>query len=331
MLCKAYSCLYYVETVELGCKKKKKRMSSTRRAPLLDEAKQLIDGKDVFLFDCDGVIWVGSELVAGVGEVLQNLIALGKRVLFVTNNSTKSRKAYVRRFADLGLDFVAPQQIYSSSWATAAHLKSLNFGGKVYVVGEIGIREELECVGIASLGADLDNERDGGVFARDEWVADEDVGAVVVGYDRQINFYKLAAAQQYLARGGEQCLLLATNPDSTFPVRAGERLPGAGTMVAAVERCSGRQATVIGKPSSLIVDLLMAEHGIDDASRVLMVGDRLNTDIAFGNNAGADTLLVLTGISTLTDLDTSDVQPAHYTPSIVDLLDATKQLLGSQS
>jgi hypothetical protein len=111
----------------------------------------LLDKTDVFIFDCDGVIWKGDSLIDGVPAILKMLREAGKRIFFVTNNSTKSRKGYLGKFRGLGLDGVEAEEIFSSSFAAAAYLEKTNFkasGKKVYIVGEVGIAEELDLIGV---------------------------------------------------------------------------------------------------------------------------------------------------------------------------------------
>ena len=110
-----------------------------------------------FIFDCDGVLWKGDSLLEGVPETLEMLRGMGKKIIFVTNNSTKSRKGYQSKFSSMGLT-VAPEEIYSSSFAAAAYLDASQFpkNRKVYVVGEVGIGEELELLGYTSLGGPSD-------------------------------------------------------------------------------------------------------------------------------------------------------------------------------
>lgn len=112
---------------------------------------------EAFIFDCDGVIWRGDTLIPDVPETLDMLRQAGKRLIFVTNNSTKSRKGYQGKFTSLGLN-IAPEEIYSSSFAAAAYLEATNFpkDKKVYVVGEVGIQEELDLLGFQHIGGPKD-------------------------------------------------------------------------------------------------------------------------------------------------------------------------------
>ncbi|KAL8517890.1 hypothetical protein ACS0TY_009269 [Phlomoides rotata] len=135
-------------------------MSPRASAEQLKDPDQLIDSVETFIFDCDGVIWKGDKLIDGVPETLDMLRSKGKRLVFVTNNSTKSRKQYGKKFETLGLN-VTEEEIFASSFAAAAYLKSIDFpkDKKVYVVGEDGILKELELAGIQYLGGPEDGEK----------------------------------------------------------------------------------------------------------------------------------------------------------------------------
>eukprot|EP00958_Prasinococcus_capsulatus_P002778 scaffold237_cov421-Prasinococcus_capsulatus_cf.AAC.19 len=123
-----------------------------------DMKGKLVDSVDTFIFDCDGVIWKGDTLIDGVPETLEMLRSKGKRLIFVTNNSTKSRKQYLKKFLSLGLQ-VNEEEVFSSSFAAAAYLKFINFEKKVYVVGEEGIQQELDLAGIKHIGGPVRSPR----------------------------------------------------------------------------------------------------------------------------------------------------------------------------
>uniref|UniRef100_A0A8R7TKL9 4-nitrophenylphosphatase n=1 Tax=Triticum urartu TaxID=4572 RepID=A0A8R7TKL9_TRIUA len=128
-------------------------------AAKLEDAEALIDSVETFIFDCDGVIWKGDKLIDGVPETLDLLRSKGKRLVFVTNNSTKSRKQYGKKFETLGLS-VNEEEIFASSFAAAAYLQSIDFpkDKKVYVIGEEGILKELELAGFQYLGGPVCNK-----------------------------------------------------------------------------------------------------------------------------------------------------------------------------
>ena len=265
-------------------------------ALLLDDGVSLAD-VDCIVMDCDGVIWQGDTLLPGARESIALLREQGKRLVFVTNNSNKSRKQYVYKFEQLGIA-VEKEEIFSAAFAAAAYLKTRKFAKKAFVVGGRGIVDELN---------DMQIEVDPGVFnavqcTEQDWedmFLDDDVGAVIVGQDVAFTYAKLAYASLAIQRGAA---FVATNPDAADALGPG-MMPGAGAIVAAVETASGVSPEMYaGKPSAFLLELLKGNHV--DMSRTLVVGDRLDTDVAFGKAGGAGvTVLTLSGVSTLDDVD----------------------------
>ena len=270
-------------------------------ALLLDDGEGLLSriatDVDCIVMDCDGVIWQGDTLLPGARESIALLREQGKRLVFVTNNSNKSRAQYVYKFEQLGIA-VEKEEIFSAAFAAAAYLKTRKFDKKAFVVGGRGIVDELN---------DMQIEVDPGVFnavqcTEVDWedlVLDVDVGAVIVGQDVAFTYAKLAYASLAIQRGA---VFVATNPDAADSLGPG-MMPGSGAIVAAVETASGRSPEIYaGKPSAFLLELLKGNHV--DMSRTLVVGDRLDTDIAFGKAGGAGlTVLTLAGVSTLDDVD----------------------------
>ncbi|MBA0778823.1 hypothetical protein Gotri_006638 [Gossypium trilobum] len=264
-------------------------------------ARALLDSVDAFLFDCDGVIWKGDKLIDGVPQTLDMLRSKGKKLVFVTNNSTKSRIQYANKFQSLGLS-VNQDEIFSSSFAAAMYLKVNQFPPhkKVYVIGGEGIVQELQLAGFTALGGP--------------------VGAVVVGLDPDINYYKLQYATLCI-RENPGCLFIATNRDSVGHMTDLQEWPGAGCMVAAICGSTEQEPIVVGKPSTFMMDFLLQKFNVS-TSRMCMVGDRLDTDILFGQNAGCKTLLVLSGVTTQSTLDdpSNSIKPDYYTNKVSDIL-----------
>jgi 4-nitrophenyl phosphatase/phosphoglycolate phosphatase len=128
---------------------------------LSDPQSEILDQVDVFIFDCDGVIWRGDSLIDGIPETLEKLRKAGKKMFFVTNNSTKSRAGYKKKFDSLGLD-IPSEEIFSSSFAAAAYLEQTKFkesGKKAYIIGEVGICEELDLIDIPYIGGPADSDK----------------------------------------------------------------------------------------------------------------------------------------------------------------------------
>eukprot|EP00911_Craspedida_sp_UC1_P000142 UC1_evm1s114 len=299
-----------------------------------DSLRALLDRTNVFIFDCDGVLWQGSAPIAGVPETLAFLRSLGKRIFFVSNNSTKSRSKYLEKFARLGIT-ASRDEVLSSAFAAAlllrdhpalelsnteekeegeeeeeeergkeaeeqevAKKKRNNKKGKkkkkkVYVVGEQGIIDELAAVGIESVGGPAHADRRVTMEAGEEPRVDPDIGAVCVGFDRNLNYYKIQYAQRCVRHLGAE--FVATNRDPISPLTKGHEWAGGGSMVGALVGCLEREPIVAGKPSSVLIDYILAMgHSPEEC---LMVGDRLNTDILFGVQNSLQTLLVLSGVT----------------------------------
>ncbi|KND03007.1 phosphoglycolate/pyridoxal phosphate phosphatase [Spizellomyces punctatus DAOM BR117] len=280
-----------------------------------EEIEAFIDSIDTFLLDCDGVIWSGNHVIDGVQEVLDLLRAKGKRLLFVTNNSTKSRAAYLKKFASLHIN-ASVDEIFGSSYAAAYYIANvLNFpkDKKVYVIGMSGIREELASEGIRYAGAEDDNENLADMSLMSSIHPDPEIGAVLLGFDLNINYKKLAKAFTYL-HADDQCHFLATNSDLTFPA-GGTVYPGTGALLAALAAPLERKPLVLGKPHQPMLDVIVAKYHLNK-DRTCMIGDRLDTDIEFGKKGGLKTLLVMTGVTNPDKLKRSPIQPDCYISSL---------------
>ncbi|XP_027185047.1 phosphoglycolate phosphatase 2 [Coffea eugenioides] len=285
-----------------------------------NDVKDLLHSVDAFLFDCDGVIWRGDVLIDGVRDTLDMLRSMGKKLVFVTNNSTKSRRQYAKKFHSLGIT-VTEDEIFSSSFAAAMFLKVNDFPKekKVYVIGGEGILDELELAGFVGLGGPEDGKKTVELEANCLFEHDKSVGAVVVGLDPYVNYYKLQYGTLCI-RENPGCLFIATNRDAVGHMTDLQEWPGAGCMVAAICGSTQREPIVVGKPSTFMMKFLLKKFNIS-TSRMCMVGDRLDTDILFGQNAGCRTLLVLSGVTNLSTLEDSSnhIRPDYYTSKLSDI------------
>lgn len=291
------------------------------------EASDFIASMDTFIFDCDGVLWNEAGPLEGAVEVLEELRKLNKRIFFVTNNSSKSRAAYLKKFEKFGIE-ACKEEIYCTSYAVAYYLREIiKFDKKVFTIGTTGMVEELDALNIPHTGSGPDHSSGG--YNMQEWTSftlDPEVGAVVCGFDEHFSYHKLIRAASYLAK--ESCLFIATNCDDRFPFSNGDVVvPGTGCFVISVETAARRKALVLGKPESVMFECMTSRHAID-TKKTCMIGDRLNTDILFGNNCGLKTILVLTGISSLADVNSIKISnspdhksciPDFYMPGIEDL------------
>jgi len=259
--------------------------------------------------------------VDGAKDVLEMLRRQNKSIVFVTNNATKSRRNYKGKFDKLGID-VTVDEIFGSAYAAAVYISSvikLPKDKKVYVIGMSGIEEELREEGISFIGGTDPADNTLEPFSLADFTLDPSVAIVLCGLDMGINYTKISKAFQYLTRN-EGCAFLATNEDSTYPDSSG-LLPGAGSLSATLRFALGRDPLSTGKPSKTMLDCVRAKHDFDP-TRTIMVGDRLNTDIMFGQGGGLSTLLVLTGITKLAEItgpNPSQIVPEYVTESLGDL------------
>ncbi|KAL0473504.1 4-nitrophenylphosphatase [Neurospora intermedia] len=286
---------------------------------------EFIDKFDVFLFDCDGVLWSGEHVFEGVVETLELLRSRGKKTVFVTNNSTKSRPEYKKKFEGLGIP-ADEDEIFGSAYSSAIYisriLKLAPPKNKVFVIGEAGIEQELTTENIPFIGGtDPSFRRDVTVEdfngLADGSLLDPEVGCVLVGLDWHINYLKLSHAYQYLRRGA---VFLATNVDSTFPMN-NNFFPGAGSISVPLVHMTGQEPVALGKPSQAMMDAIEGKFHLDRA-RTCMVGDRLNTDIKFGIEGRlGGTLAVLTGVNKKEDWEAADAVavPSFYVDKLSDL------------
>jgi len=250
------------------------------------------------------------------------IICEHQKIIFVTNNATQSRKSYKKKFDGLGIE-ASEDEIFGSAFASAVYISTvlkLPKDQKVYVIGEMGLEHELDEEGIQHIGGTDPADLKLGPFKPSDFTPDASVGAVLVGLDTSITYTKLSKAFIYLSRKDPPVHFLATNLDPTYPA-GGNLLPGAGSISAPLRLAMGKDPVSLGKPGKGMMDCIKAKHQFDP-SRTIMVGDRLDTDIAFGQMGGLTTLLVLTGVTEEREImgpSASPIVPDFVTPGIGDL------------
>lgn len=261
---------------------------------------ELLEKYRGFIIDLDGVVYLLHQTIEGSPEVINRLQREGVPFVFLTNNSVATPEMYVERLLQHGID-VSPEAFVTSPQAVGRYLdeKGVGPGSTAFVIGERGLVRELEDRGVRLLDTG------------------EGVGAdyVFVGWDRDFCFEKLKTAVVAVRRGAG---FVATNADATYPTPEG-LWPGSGSILAAVRTGAAREPVVAGKPNPLIVELALQRLGLE-AGEVLLVGDRLDTDILAGANAGVDTLLVLTGVSQAREAEEAGIIPTYVRRSLSDLL-----------
>jgi 4-nitrophenyl phosphatase len=236
------------------------------------------------IVDMDGVLWRGDQPMPGLTDFFATLRALEVRFVLATNNASKRPDEYQEKLARFGVE-VPLETILTSAQATADYLASIAPPGTpVYAIGGNGVRHALTERGFV--------------------LAEEDVRYVVVGWDPDLHWQKMAKAALLIQRGA---VLIGTNPDTTYPTPAG-LVPGNGSNLAVLELTTGVKPVVIGKPEPWLYRAAMARMG-GSPETTAALGDRLDTDILGGRRAGLRTILVLSGITTPEELARSPVRP----------------------
>jgi arabinose operon protein AraL len=250
-----------------------------------------------WLFDLDGTVYLGERLIPGADLTIATLRAAGRRVAFLSNKPLQTRREYAAKLSRLGVP-AGPDDVINSSLVLARHLRAVDPGAPVFVIGEPPMLAEMAAHGF-------------------EVRSDERVRWVVIAFDRTFDYAKLNTALQAVRQGAR---LIATNPDRTCPVEGGE-IPDCAGMIAAVEAVTDRKVeAIVGKPSPIILEVALAALGVA-AGDAAIVGDRIETDIVMGRRLGLGTVLVLSGVTRANDPRIASTAPDHVLRSIRDLVE----------
>ncbi len=263
----------------------------------------MLQEKKYFLFDIDGTLAVDDTLFADTRILLDYIDAIGGRSFYITNNSIKSRKDYVDKFARWGIE-TDEDQFMTASYATCRYLKEQYDGRKVFVMGTPSFVAEVRSFGLTV------TER-----------VEPDVACVAVGFDNTLTYEKVNAACELLFR--QDVDFVATNPDLRCPTSYGF-MPDCGSICRMLTGATDREPHFVGKPDREMVDLCRAQTGAGP-EEVLVVGDRLYTDIACGIYAGVETALVFTGEAKRSDLADTAYPPDYTFDTIGDLYRALRE------
>jgi HAD superfamily hydrolase (TIGR01450 family) len=281
----------------------------------------------LLLVDLDGVVYRGAQPVPGVAAVLVARVEAGDEVVYVTNNAMWDRTDYVTRLSGMGAP-ADPDRIVSSARATALYLRDLQPPvRRVLVVGGAGMVHELDDVGIEVVRSGDAAER-WSANGRDAAAAVGPVDAVVVGLDLEFTYPRLACAAEAVRAGAR---FVATNRDPVYPHEKG-LMPGAGSIVAAIEAASGVTPVSIGKPGPLLLQIAARAAGREVADAV-MIGDSLVTDIPAAVAVGARSVLMLTGITTRGQIEALAAadRPTEIAADAAELAVALDRLAGGES
>ncbi len=254
-----------------------------------------------YILDLDGTVYLGEALIPGADATIAALRERGAEVIFVSNKPIATRRDYAEKLTRLGIP-TEVDQVLTSPLALADYIAAHHHAPRVLVIGEEPVIAEL-----VSVGCQLVEE-----------AAKTDI--VVASWDRQVTYDKLEEAFQALRQGAK---FYVTNPDVTCPVESGA-VSDAGAVVAYLEACSGRQPDhIAGKPYPALAEAAMQRMGVTP-QQTIFTGDRLQTDLSCGKNAGCATAIVLSGVTDEADIAAlpKDMQPDYVLQSVVELLRA---------
>jgi NagD protein len=250
---------------------------------------------ECWLTDMDGVLVHEGHALPGAGDIIKQWQAAGQRFLVLTNNSIYTPRDLSARLRATGLD-VPEESIWTSALATADFLKSQKPKGSAFVIGEAGLTTALHEVGYIQTDVNPDY--------------------VVLGESRTFSFETLTKAIRLILNGAR---FIATNPDATGPSADGV-LPATGSVAALITKATGREPYIVGKPNPMMFRSAMNKINAHSESTG-MIGDRMDTDVIAGIEAGLHTVLVLTGIADDAEIQKYPFRPNEILNSIADLLD----------
>ncbi len=260
--------------------------------------KTILD-KQLYLLDMDGTIYLENDLIEGAAEFIDWLRRTGRDYVFMTNNSSRSADAYLEKLARLKIP-ADRSNIFTSGQAACIFLNNLKPGAKIYVVGTRSLKEEIRASGFTVAEK-----------------PDTDIDFLLVGYDTELTYQKLTDACNLLYDG---IPFYATNPDVVCPAQKGRYLPDCATMCYMLEKATGRTPFYIGKPrKEMALSAIQFKGG--QPEKTALVGDRLYTDIQCGLNAEILSILVLSGESTVEDIEKFNVHPDVILNNVGEIID----------
>lgn len=248
----------------------------------------------LFLLDMDGTLYLGDQVFEGAVDFVERIAQSGRRYIYLTNNSSRAGKDYVNRLRRLGFP-CGRENVFTSGMATGMYLRENYPGKKVCLVGTDAFRRELISYGVE--------------------ISDSEADVVVVGFDTELVYSKLERAVHFLRKGA---MFIAANPDWVCPMPGEEVLPDCGSICALLTASTGREPLYIGKPNRNMVDIISEMTKVPN-ERICCVGDRLYTDIAVAVNAGAVSVLVMSGETTAEMLAVSEIKPDYVFAEVAEL------------
>lgn len=261
-----------------------------------------MEDKELYLFDLDGTLILGNRVIDGAIEAINKIREQGKKLVIFTNNSSRTRMQYVEKLAKLGIA-VTEEEIVTAGYITGKYLLNKNKRA-IYVLGTEKFKEMLKEMGL--IVVENPKKIDGKY----------NIDAVVLGLDSELNYEKIKTVCKLLQ--DPEMTYIGANPDMVYPVEDGIFYPDCGSIAKMISYSTRRVPKFLGKPYHEIFDYCLEKNSVSK-DKVIIVGDRLYTDIACGQENGCDTVLVLTGEAKREDLINSEYQPTAVIDSIKEL------------
>ena len=247
-----------------------------------------------FISDMDGVIYRGKNIIPGAKEFVEKMKKNGNKFIFLTNNSEETPIDLKRKLENMGFAGLEEENFITSAMATATFLKNQKPGGTVYVIGGGGLSNELYKAGFS--------------------ISENNPDYVVVGKTKSFNFEMIKKAVNLINKGAK---FIGTNPDVVDPVEGGIE-PACGSLLASIEIATGKKPFVVGKPNAIMMTIAKKKLGVH-SDDTIMIGDRMDTDIIGGLEAGMKTCLVLSGVSTMETLKEYPYKPDYIVKGIIKI------------
>ncbi|MFZ7131082.1 MAG: HAD-IIA family hydrolase [Eubacteriales bacterium] len=250
-----------------------------------------------FLLDMDGTIYLGNKLIHGVMEFLKKLKDRDIRYIFLTNNSSKDKEEYLDKLNGFGIHAIE-DDVFSSGDATIHYLKKYTMYKKIFLLGTPALKRSFEKSGFEVV-----------------LKKNSEIDCVVLGFDTTLTYEKLWAACDYV----REFPYIATHPDFNCPIEYNKVMPDIGAIIAFIKAATGKEPLIIGKPYPQMLDSII-DHYHMKKEELCIVGDRLYTDIKMGKDLGIQSILVLSGETTMGEYAISPIQADHVFASVKDII-----------
>ncbi|XP_067639553.1 chronophin [Eurosta solidaginis] len=291
-----------------------------------DEKRAFLDSFDHIFSDIDGVLWNVIAHIPGAADGYRTLTDLDKKLNFITNNSVRPMSDYEKKFKEAGIEFDVNDLVHPAK-SIVEYLRNIEFEGLIYVIATEAVKDVIREAGFQITdGPTIFIEESYRALASHIFSKDP-IRAVVVDVDFNLTSMKILRAHQFLRH--PDCILIEAASDKLLPVGNGIDIIGPGPFTKILAECSKKPLITLGKPGKSLAEIIIKKFNIKETKRSLMIGDTLESDIAFGRQCGFQTLAVLSGFCKLQDIETESNPskiPDYYADSMADFVEFMNDL-----